>query len=285
MKFRIGSTFESSKFSDAPRLARKASYDTFQCFLGPAELVHCPAKSEATLLQFKADLLKNHVTMVIHGSYTINLCHPKQTTKGGRSIRALVSLLKQAEIIGKRCMGVIIHMGKNIKENKMTNEEALLTYAANLDHVIQSIPGKSKIVLETGAHQGTEVGSKLEHLGFIYQNLKPETQARIRFCIDTCHIWASGYDISTTVGVTNFFQAFDEKVGGKIVCIHFNNSMNKLDSHVDRHADLLHGEIAEEGLRAVALYAKQHHLALITETPLIHTTAEEELKTIRQMVQ
>lgn len=281
MTFRIGSTFRSKDFNEAPRLARKAGYDTFQTYLGPAELVYCVPKTQETLQAFKAKLLKYHVTTIIHGSYTINLCHPVGNIKRTKSVNALISLLKQSDVIGKRCLGVIIHMGKNMPENKLTEEQSLQVYAENLKYVLSKAPGK--IALETGASQGNEVGSRLDRLGYIYQQLSEEEKARVRFCIDTCHIWASGYDIGTAKGVTNFFKEFDSKVNGRIVCIHFNNSMNPLNSHVDRHADLLHGEIPYEGLKAVACYARDNGIALITETPLIRSTAEEELAVIHGM--
>lgn len=284
MTFRIGSTFRSKDFSEAPRLARQAGYDTFQTYLGPAELVYCVPKTKETLETFKEKLLKYHVTTIIHGSYTINLCHPVGNVKRTKSINALVSLLKQSDVIGKRCLGVIIHMGKNMPENKLSEKQSLETYAKNLQYVLSQVPGKSKIVLETGASQGNEVGSRLDRLGFIYRQLTEAEKKRVRFCIDTCHVWASGYDISNTENVNAFFEEFHTKVGGKIVCIHFNNSMNPLNSHVDRHADLTHGQIPYDGLKAVAQYAKEHSIALITETPLIHTTPEEELAVIHGMI-
>ena len=285
MKFRIGATLKDIKFDTTPSTARSLSYDTFQVFLGSAMRIYCTPKTEKVLIGFRDELRKNHVTVVIHGSYTINLCHPESNPKHNKSITALVSLLKQVEVIGKRCMGVIIHMGHNMKENNTSIKESLKLYAEGLKKALRLAPGRSKIVLETGASQGSEVGSRLEQLSEIYDYLDESEKNRVRFCIDSCHIWASGYDIGSVSGVNDFFEQFDRLIGlSRIVCIHFNNSMNPLGSHVDRHADLSFGAIPEEGIREIARYAKKLQIALITETPLVNVTAEEELETMKGYV-
>jgi len=139
----------------------------------------------------------------------------------------------------------------------------------SLKNALAATPDNTIIILETGASQGTEVASKIEGLNEIYWKLDENERTRIKFCIDTCHIWATGYDISTPAGVKAFFKEFDDMIGiDKIALIHFNDSKTQLESCVDRHADLGYGFIKTTGLKAVAKFAFKNRIPLLTETPL-----------------
>jgi deoxyribonuclease-4 len=217
--------------------------------------------------------------MVVHGSYTINLSHPSNSPKYKASLKSLIQDLDSSVIIGERCLGVIIHMGKNIPDNKISNRQALDNYIYGIKQALKETQN-STIILETGASQGNEVGSSIDGLTYIYWSFDEKERERIMFCIDTCHIWATGYDISNSSGVKNFFKEFDEKIGiEKISVIHFNDSKTGLNSHVDRHADLGYGHISDTGLRQVAKFAKKHKIPLVMETPLdaIDTNTNQEI--------
>lgn len=269
-------------FELLPSYAKSFGYDCFQIFLGSPEQIITKSKTKKELEQFSDNLIKEDMHVVIHGKYTINFCHPIGSTKSNTSIKSLIQDLNASHIIGPNCMGVIIHMGKNIKDNNLPAETAINNYIATLKLVLEDTPDDTIIILETGASQGTEVGSRLTSLAKIYNGLEVDEQARIFFCIDTCHIWATGYDISTKAGVINFFERFDQKIGiDKIICIHFNNSKTDINSHVDRHADLTHGMIDTSGLKEIAKFAKRNDIPLIMETPLSHNTLESELKKVK----
>ncbi len=207
--------------------------------------------------------------MVVHSSYTINLCHPIHSTKFESSLKSLIQDLESSFYIGPRCLGVIIHMGKNITTNGINTKDALMNYVKGIHIALLNTPETTNIILETGASQGSEVGSDIDGLAYIYSKIKDKYKSRVFFCIDTCHIWATGYDISTKNGVTNFFEEFDKKIGiSKIKCIHFNDSKTKLNSHVDRHADLGYGHIGEQGLKYFVKRSVRHSIPIIMETPL-----------------
>ena len=227
------------------------------------------AKIKEELNEFGKDLIKRKLTMVVHGSYTINLCHPTKSKKFISSVKSLVQDLESIAHIGEKCLGVIIHMGKNLPENKLEDHEAIDNYVAGLEKALSITPKTTKIILETGASQGSEVGSSLDGLSEIYWKLQEQYRNRIGFCIDTCHIWATGYDISSAIGVKKFFKEFDDKIGiDKITCFHLNDSKTNIESCVDRHADLGYGYIGNDGLKAVVLFAKKQEIPLIMETPL-----------------
>lgn len=259
----------SADFLTIPMYAEKIGCQIFQIFLGSPQRILSKARKKEELVIFGKELEKRKLKMVIHGSYTINLCHPINTKRFETSLKSLVQDLNASSIIGNNCLGVIIHMGKNIPENKITNIQALDNYVKGIKAALSITPKNTTIVLETGASQGSEVGSKLDELAKIYGNLNNNEKERVTFCVDTCHIWASGYDISSPVGVKKFFKEFDERIGiRKISCIHFNDSKTPLESHVDRHADIGYGHIGENGLRTIAIFAKRHNIPIIFETPL-----------------
>lgn len=269
-EFRLGRHINISHgFVSAPLYAKTIGCDIFQVFLGAPQQVLSKARQKEELQQFGKQLEKLKLKMVVHGSYTINLCHPIGSKKFGASVKSLVQDLNASVHIGGRCLGVIIHMGKNIPENKISDEMAIDNYVAGLQAALKSTPSSTTIILETGASQGSEVASEIDGLAEIYWKLDESEQKRVMFCIDTCHIWATGYDISSAVGVKKFFKEFDDKIGlKKISCIHFNDSKTGLQSCVDRHADLGYGHIDTSGLKAIALFAKANRIPTIMETPL-----------------
>lgn len=268
--FRIGRHINSNNgFLMIPEFSKNIGCGIFQIFLGSPQRIISKMKQKNELVKFGKKLGKQNLEMIIHGSYTINLCHPTKNKKFQMSLKSLVQDLNASEHIGNRCLGVIIHMGKNIPENNITNDEALDNYVIGLKKALEITSNNTNIILETGASQGSEVASKIDGLSKIYWKLNKNERDRIYFCVDTCHIWATGYDISVPVGVKQFFKEFEKKIGiAKIICIHFNNSKTKLESHVDRHADLNYGFIKINGLRMIAKFAQQHNIPLITETPL-----------------
>ena len=270
VKFRIGRHINVSLgLLTAPAYAKKLGCDIFQIFLGvPQRIISKPRRDE-DLIAFGKELEKQKLKMVVHGSYTINLCHPKKNKIFQTSVRSLVQDLNASAIIGKRCLGVIIHMGKNIVANNLTNEQAINNYVYGLQTALAQTPENTTIILETGASQGTEVASRIEGLSEIYWKLTDAERARVKFCIDSCHIFASNYPISTPTGVKSFFKEFDTAIGiEQIACIHFNDSKTKLGSKVDRHADIGYGFIGIPGLKALAQFAEKHRIPIIFETPL-----------------
>lgn len=269
-EFRLGRHINiSGNFITIPWYAKSLGYSIFQIFLGTPYVNLSKAIDKDLVIKFGSELTKRNMLMVVHGSYTINLCHDPQSTRFEQSLKSLVQDLNATSFIGKRCLGVVIHMGKNIPANNISDTNALDNYVIGIKNALAATPASTCIILETGASQGSEIGSKIDKLALIYQKLSKAEKKRVTFCIDTCHIWATGYDISSSANVKAFFDIFDNKIGiDKISCIHFNDSRTKLNSHVDRHADLGYGFIGEIGLRAIAVMAKKYNIPLIAETPL-----------------
>lgn len=254
----------------------------FQIFLGSPRSANRIKRSQEELLGFKKKLKENKMKMVIHGSYIINLCHPKTRSSYDSMIQCLVSDLKISSVFGSRCLGVIIHMGKNIPSDKLTEKEAIKNYVKSLKKILSITPENSNIILETGASQGNEICSDIEGLAIIYHLLTKEEQLRVKFCIDTCHIWSTGYDISTEKKVIKFFKEFNKEVNGEISCIHFNDSKKELGSCVDRHENIGQGYINNEGLIGVSKYAYKNNIPVVLETPFVND--KDAIKEIKKLI-
>lgn len=259
----------SMNFIDSVRYANSIHCAIMQIFMYNPQKTVSKKKPYDVLQKFNLELIKYNMKLVIHGSYTINLCHPVHTSRFNTSTKSLINDLESSIIFADRCIGVIIHMGKNVETLNISYADAINNYITNLQYVLKNTNEKSKIIIETGAGQGTEICNKIDEIAILYNKLSKSERERISFCVDTCHIWASGYDISTVDGVNKYFGEFDKKIGiEKIACIHFNNSKTDFNSHVDRHADLLYGKIDKNGLKNIARLASKHGIHLIMETPL-----------------
>jgi len=269
-KFRIGHHIDASTdFINIPEFAKQIGCEIFQIFLGDPQQTRNKSKSHKILTEFGKQLAINKLKMVVHGSYTINLCHPIESARHIASVNAVIKDLKMVTIIGKRCVGVIIHMGKNIKDNGITDNVAAQNYIVGLKTVLSQTDNATTLILETGAGQGNEIGTNLSVLATIYWALEEHERKRIKFCIDTCHIWAAGYDIGSKMKVNVFFEMFEKLFErDKIACFHFNDSKTALDSHKDRHADIGYGLIPTRGLKSIAQYAHTNRIPLVLETPL-----------------
>src|SRR5277367_2825270 len=110
-KFRIGRHINISHgFLTAPAYARSINCDVMQIFLGAPQRIYSKAKPTEELRAFGTELVTYKLHVVIHGSYTINLCHQPTSKQFVSSVKALVQDLTAASVIGSRCLGVIIHM-------------------------------------------------------------------------------------------------------------------------------------------------------------------------------
>jgi deoxyribonuclease-4 len=122
------------------------------------------------------------------------------------------------------------------------------------------------IWLETTAGQGTNLGWRFEHLAEIISLVK--NPARIAVCLDTCHVFAAGYDIRTARGVRDTLKNFDQTIGlDRLRAIHVNDSKKPLGSRRDRHEHIGKGEIGEEGFAALMRDRRLRKIPFLLETP------------------
>lgn len=161
---------------------------------------------------------------------------------------------------------------------------------ACIDKIVESLleledlakKGKTRLLIEATAGQGSQVGARFEELGEIVRRV--EGKIPIGICIDTCHIFVAGYDIRTPDAWNKTLSLFDEQVGlHHLYAFHINDSMKALGSRVDRHAHLGEGEIGWEAFRFIVNDPRIKNLPMYLETPGGPVRWKEEIQKLRQL--
>ena len=198
--------------------------------------------------------------VVAHAIYLVNLC-ATNAEFARKSVEDMVDELTRCDLYG--IPGVVMHPGSHCGAGLEAGIEQI---AAALNVILERTPkGRSRILLETTAGQGSSVGSKLEHLAAIIRRVK--RKERLGVCVDTCHLFASGYELRTREGYDAFWSEFDEFIGLDQLCaIHINDSKKGLGSHVDRHEHIGQGELRLEPFRMLVNDARFRHVPMILET-------------------
>lgn len=175
-----------------------------------------------------------------HASYLINLASGKKEL-AEKSIAAFADELRRCGLLNIPM--VVMHPGSHGGDGV---EEGLTRFTRNLDQALELADNPVIVLLETTAGQGTGLGSRFEELGTIIKNSShPE---KLGVCLDTCHIFAAGYDIRSEESYQATMDAFDKQVGiERIKFFHLNDSKKGLECRVDRHEHIGQGEIGLSG--------------------------------------
>lgn len=231
-------------------------------------------KRRTTDVLYKArDLsIKHNIKTVIHASYVINLCHPHDSNQFKESYEALKASIEDAYEMG--AIGSVVHMGKSLKYPK---NEAINNYIKGIKKVLENTNGGT-IILETAAGQGTEICYKLDDLAALYNAFTDEEKKRIKICIDTCHIFASGYDITKQSVIDEINNLFTRD---SIALIHLNDSEKDCNCKVDRHADITAGKIKDFNLFVNAF----KDIPMILETNAKHYSYEIQMAHVRKLIE
>ncbi len=224
--------------------------------------------------KIKELIIKHNLKVSVHISYTINLC--KDSTKYTWWIHQMVEEIKLAHYIG--AFVVVVHLGKQLD---LPIEVALNNMYINLIKVailVDKIP--IKILLETSTGQGSETLFKLDEFALFFKKIKsnPILKNKIGICLDTCHIFNAGYDISDKKKIKIYLDEFEKLIGvNEIKLIHLNDSKNKLDARLDRHENLDYGWIGKDALLEIAKFFTKLGVSIVLETPDEHIEEDLEL--------
>ncbi len=198
---------------------------------------------------------------LVHDSYLINLAAPEDEL-WKKSIDAFVVELQRAERLG--IPYVVTHPGAFTTSSE---EAGLGRIVQALNEVHAQTRGiKAMCLLENTAGQGSTLGWKFEHLAAILHDVRdPE---RLGLCVDTCHVFAAGYALSTPPEYKATMKAFDKIVGLKLIkAFHLNDSKKELGSRVDRHEHIGRGKIGLEGFRLLVNDKRFAKVPMYLETP------------------
>lgn len=198
--------------------------------------------------------------ILAHDSYLINLGHPEKEGLE-KSRNAFLDEMKRCELLGLDRLN--FHPGSHL--NKVSEQECLDTIAQSINWALEQTRGVTAVI-ENTAGQGTNLGYSFEQIASIID--KVEDKSRVGVCIDTCHAFTSGYDISTPEGFEQTFAKFEEIIGFKYLKgMHLNDSKKELASRVDRHDSIGKGFV---GMGAFGLLMKDprfDEIPMVLETP------------------
>jgi deoxyribonuclease IV len=198
--------------------------------------------------------------MVIHDSYLINLASPKEDLRA-KSMAAFRDELERGQLLDIAYL--VTHPGAHTGSGV---DEGIRAFAESLNRIYDAMPDNTVITcLETTAGQGTTLGRSFEEIAAIIDQV--EAKERVGVCLDTCHIFAAGYDIRTEEGVHAVMDEFDQVIGlDRLKVLHLNDSKNPIGSNKDRHDHIGEGLIGVEGFRALVNYPALAGLPAILET-------------------
>jgi deoxyribonuclease-4 len=201
--------------------------------------------------------------IVAHASYLVNLAG-KDAVRD-KSIPALIEDFSRAQRLGVEHL--VFHPGSNpdLEAGQKMITDALNEIAAAVEPDPEAVT-PSRILLETTAGQGNCIGYRFEHLAAIMAGLvQPE---RFGVCLDTCHIFAAGYDIRTPETYAAAMQEFDDIIGlDKLLAIHLNDSKKDFGTRVDRHEHIGEGFLGRQAFVNVVNDSRLADIPLIMETP------------------
>ena len=260
--------------------ARDAGCTALQIFLKNNNQWRGKPLAPEAIERYRAEVAKGDLGRPIaHGSYLVNLAGPNPELLK-KSMANLLDDLERAEVLG--VPGVVLHPGAHMGEGET---KAVKQIARQINLLFQKSEGNpTAIYLEATAGQGSAIGYRFEHLRDIIDLVRDKD--RIAVCLDTCHIFAAGYDIRTREGAREVMDEFDRVVGlDWLRAFHFNDSKRELGSRVDRHTHIGKGCIGREGFAALMQDRRILHIPRILETPKGDDLAEDRmnLATLRRL--
>lgn len=215
----------------------------------------------ASFLKKKEELGIEHV--FFHASYLINLADDGKT--GAISRKSLIAELTLQPRMGVN--GSVVHLGsfkdKESHFDGLFEHERFPTLISNIKEILAETPEESIFIIENSASR--KIGRTIEEIAQIMNAVGSD---RVKVCLDTCHMHAAGYDLSTSETFHTFFDKFEKLIGLKnLTVIHMNDSRDPFGSMRDRHENIMQGSIPKEVFAQLLNSPYTKHLPFILETP------------------
>jgi deoxyribonuclease-4 len=248
-----------------PRAAERAIVhrcDALQIFTKNASQWRGRRLPREEIREFRAKVKAGRIGPVVsHASYLINLATANPALRR-QSLEAMGDELDRAEALG--LMGVVLHPGCYTVGSEAEGLE--LVAGALLELLRARRRGRTMVLLEQTAGQGTALGATFEQLASIMA--KMNDHPRVAVCLDTCHLLASGYDLCSAEGYASTFAQFGRLVGfERLAAFHLNDSKKPLGSRVDRHEHIGQGCLGLEPFRRIVNDRRFRDVPMLLETP------------------
>ena len=263
MKFFGAHVSASGGVENAPHNAKAIGATAFALFTKNQRQWRSAPLSAASIEAFGRELAAAGIDprhVLPHDSYLINLGHPEEEGLE-RSREAFLDEMQRCEQLGLDRLN--FHPGSHLK--KISTEECLDRVAESINIALRATKGVTAVI-ENTAGQGSNVGFAFWQLKRIIDGV--EDKSRVGICLDTCHSFAAGYDLSSELACERTFEEFDREVGFQYLRgVHLNDALRPLGSRIDRHTPLGEGQIGWDCFRFIARDSRFDDLPLILETP------------------
>jgi len=254
--------------------------ESLQIFSRNQRQWHPAPLTAAEIADFKAARLETgNMIVASHASYLANLASIKEDVLA-KSVDNFAAELQRCSELGIEY--VVLHPGSH---GGAGVEAGLARFVAGLDRAFEESGVEDiRVLAETTAGQGTGLGSTFAELAYILDNSRFSDLLGV--CVDTCHIFAAGYELRTPAGYAATMDELARTVGlGRVNFFHLNDSKKPLASRVDRHEHIGEGEIGLDGFRNLLRDPRFVHLPMTLETPKSDSLAEdrENLRVLRSL--
>ena len=214
----------------------------------------------------------------IHTSYLINIATHDSILRE-RSLSLLIAEMDRADTIGADY--VILHTGSAKEELKADSQKRAVSV---LNDVSEHRKWNAKLLLENTAGERGDISSAIEDLALIMHGTKGDLIGGV--CIDTCHLFAAGYDIRKKNVVKDFLETLYKIIGpGQVKCIHLNDARGSVGCHLDRHEHIGKGKIGTRGLQQFICERSFRTVPVILETPKKNESDDPmNLRKVRRMI-
>ena len=271
MKYLGAHVSASGGVDNAPRNAHSIGANAFALFTKNQRQWVAPKLTSAQIDAFRCacDEYGFRPEQILpHDSYLINLGHPEAEGLA-KSRESFFEEMARCEALGLDRLN--FHPGSHLR--KISEQESLQLIADSINMALERTQGVTAVI-ENTAGQGSNLGFDFEHLAYIIDRV--EDKSRVGVCIDTCHAFAAGYDLSSEEGCDEVFTAFEQTVGFEYLKgMHLNDAMKPLGSRVDRHSPLGEGQLGITPFRYIMQDSRFDGIPLILETPDEARWAEE----------
>jgi len=235
-------------------------FEVVQLFASSPRSYSFPSHSEYSIKEFnqrfKKSSLKQHF---FHAIYLLNLATSKAELLK-ISIQSLVDYLNFGEKIDSS--GTIFHIGSS---RERSFEEVKNQVVEAMQEVLERTPVRQHLIMESAAGAGNVVGDSLEELSFLYKKVRSN---RLKVCLDTQHLYASGVDVSSRDVFAKWLKQFDQEIGiENLTVMHANDSKTELASHRDRHENIGEGLIGKNGFKNILSQQLLKDIPYILEVP------------------
>ncbi len=232
-----------------------------------------------TIQKFHLERTQHHfnkIPLIAHASYLINLC-AQEPEKLEKSRMAFLEELKRCDQLG--IAGLVIHPGAHGGKGE---DWGIAVIAESINYALDNYNPQVQMLLETTAGQGTGIGSRFEHLKKIMD--LTISKSNVGVCVDTCHIFAAGYDIRSKENWKDTLQKMENSFGlDQVAVFHLNDSKKEYDSHRDRHAAIGEGFIGAESFKVLMQVERFKEIPGILEVPGGDVVFIENIKLLKKM--